>query len=104
MFKSFTSPSLSLTARSQIQYSIILSQSEMFPDEEERVLDWEDISEEEQRIWREDGDFDLSGDSEEDDDSETFRAQLTHEVVIYKINTNYDQKQIVNAPQSVKSF
>ena len=76
----------------------------MFPDEEERVLDWEDISEEEQRIWREDGDYDLSGDSEEDDDSETFRAQLTHEVVIYKINTNYDQKQIVNAPQSVKSF
>ena len=41
-------------------------------EKEEAVLDWEDISEEEQRIWRDDGedDLDFSEDSEEEEEEE----------------------------------
>ena len=78
-------------------------------------MDWEDISEEEQRIWREDAedDFDLSEDSEEEEEEEEEGReitseppqQLTSQVVIYKITkTNCDKKQIENNQQTVKSF
>ena len=85
-------------------------------EKEEAVLDWEDISEEEQRIWRDDGedDLDLSEDSEEEEEEEEGEKeeihceapqQLTSQVVIYKITkTNCDKKQIENNQQTVKSF
>ena len=75
------------------------------------MSDWEHISEEEQRIWRDDdAGFDLSGESEgEEEDSqdsqETFQAHLTHEVVIYKINKpNCVKKQIESDQQTLKAF
>ena len=73
------------------------------------VVDWEHISEEEQRIWREeDGDFDLSEEESEEEvnqDVETFETHLTREVVIYKINkTNHDKNQIENKKQTLTSF
>ena len=73
------------------------------------VVDWEHISEEEQRIWREeDGDFDLSEEESEEEvnqDVETYETHLTREVVIYKINkTNHDKNQIENNKQTLKSF
>ena len=82
-------------------------------EKEEAVLDWEDISEEEQRIWRDDGedDLDLSEDSEEEEEEEKKEIhceppkQLTSQVVIYKITkTNCDKKQIENNQQTLKSF
>ena len=73
------------------------------------MVDWEHISEEEQRIWREeDGDFDLSEEESEEEvnqDVETFETHLTREVVIYKINkTNHDKNQIENKKQTLTSF
>ena len=73
------------------------------------VVDWEHISEEEQRIWREeDGDFDLSEEESEEEvnqDVETFETHLTREVVIYKINkTNHDKNQMENKKQTLTSF
>ena len=73
------------------------------------MLDWEDISEEEQRIWRDDGEgLDLSEDSEDEEDEEEIHCeppqQLTSQVVIYKITkTNCDKKQIENNQQTFKS-
>ena len=73
------------------------------------VVDWEHISEEEQRIWREeDGDFDLSEEESEEEvnqDVETYETHLTREVVIYKINkTNHDKNQMENKKQTLTSF
>ena len=85
----------------------------MKEEREEAVLDWEDISEEEQRIWRDDGedDLDLSEDSEEEEEEGEKEIhceppqQLTSQVVIYKITkTNCDKKQIENNQQTLKSF
>ena len=80
-------------------------------EEKEAVLEWEDISEEEQRIWRDDGEgLDLSEDSEEEEEEEEEEIhceppqQLTSQVVIYKITkTNCDKKQIENNQQTFKS-
>ena len=84
-------------------------------EEKEAVLDWEDISEEEQRIWRDDGEgLDLSEDSEDEEDEEEEEEeeiqceppqQLTSQVVIYKITkTNCDKNQRENNQQTLKSF
>ena len=76
-------------------------------EEKEAVLDWEDISEEEQRIWRDDGEgLNLSEDSEEEEEEIHCEPpqQLTSQVVIYKITkTNCDKKQIENNQQTFKS-
>ena len=76
-------------------------------EEKEAVLDWEDISEEEQRIWRDDGEcLDLSEDSEEEEEEIHCEPpqQLTSQVVIYKITkTNCDKKHIENNQQTFKS-
>ena len=66
-------------------------------EEKEALLDWEDISEEEQRIWRDDceDDLDLSEDSEEEEGEIHCEPpqQLTSQVVIYKITKiNCDKK------------
>ena len=83
----------------------------MLTEEKEALLDWEDISEEEQRIWRDDGedDLDLSEDSEEEEEEEEEihcePQQLTSQVVIYKVTkTNCDKKQRENNQQTLKSF
>ena len=82
-------------------------------EEKEALLDWEDISEEEQRIWRDDGedDLDLSEDSEEEEEEEEGEIhceppqQLTSQVVIYKITkTNCDKKQSEKNQKTLKSF
>ena len=83
--------------------------SVLSPGAAEAELDWEHISEEEQRIWREDdGDFDLSEEESEEDANpqETFQTHLTSEVVIYKVNNkaNYGKKQIENKKQTLTSF
>ena len=82
----------------------------------EAVLDWEDISQEEQRIWRDDAEdgLDLSEDSEEEGEEEGEKEgeihceppqQLTSQVVIYKITkTSCDKKQRENNQQTLKSF
>ena len=83
----------------------------MLTERKEEVLHWEDISEEEQRIWRDDGEdgLDLSEDSEEGEEEGEIHCeppqQLTSQVVIYKITkTNCDKKQRENNQQTLKSF
>ena len=73
----------------------------------EVLLDWKDISEEEQRIWRDDGEdnLDLSEDSEEEEIHCEPPQQLTSQVVIYKITkTNCDKKQSEKNQKTLKSF
>ena len=84
----------------------------LLTEEKEELLDWEDISEEEQRIWRDDAEdgLDLSEDSEEEGEEEGKihcepPQQLTSQVVIYKITkTNCDKKQRENNQKTLKSF